>query len=215
MAASPIGTLIQKIARQLIASMSAPPTTGPEAERQPDDATPHADRLRPLARFGEHVGDDRHRDRIEHRAADRLQRAERDQPAERRAPGCTATSRARRSTSPVWKVRLAVRAGRPSRPESISRLGQHHGVGVDRPLQIGTATRAGRLWMELSATLTIVLSMPTISRLMQQITRIVHAAGGDSVQALRSTILSSAKYCTGDTYLTTVGDLSPRYRCRR
>ena len=52
-AASPIGTLIQKIARQSTASIRAPPTSGPRPMRQPDHPAPHADGLRTLARVGE------------------------------------------------------------------------------------------------------------------------------------------------------------------
>ena len=56
----------------------------PERQADADDAAPDADRARALARVGEDVRDDRHRDRVEHRAADAPARAEGDQPAERR-----------------------------------------------------------------------------------------------------------------------------------
>ena len=84
MAASPIGTLIQKIERQPTVSVSRPPTIGPTPRLMPDHAAPDADRPGPFARLGEDVGDDRHRDRVEHRAADRLHHPEGDQPAQAR-----------------------------------------------------------------------------------------------------------------------------------
>ena len=78
-AASPTGTLIRKIDRQPTADDERAADDRPERHRDPEHGAPDADRLRPLARVGEGVGDDRHRDRVEHRAADRLQHAERDQ----------------------------------------------------------------------------------------------------------------------------------------
>ena len=120
MAASPIGTLIQKIARQSTASISVPPTIGPEAERDADDAAPHADRLRPLPRLGEGVGDDRHRDGVEHRPADRLQaRKAISQPSD--GARLHSSEPSTNTASPIWNTRR-----RPSRsavePASISRL---------------------------------------------------------------------------------------------
>ena len=83
-AASPTGMLIQKIDRQPIEETSAPPTIGPERHGDAEHGAPDADRLRPLARVGEGVGDDRHRDRVEHRGAHRLEHAEGDQAAHAR-----------------------------------------------------------------------------------------------------------------------------------
>ncbi len=169
-AASPIGTLIQKIARQPIGVDQRTADDRAEAEAQPDDAAPHADGAGALARFGEDVGDDRHRDGVEHRPADRLHRAERDQPAQARARRCTAASRARtppgRSGTPG--------AGRAGRPWTRTASAGWRAPRCRRRSSTAgrAATRAGRGGSCCSATLTIVLSMPTISRLMQQIARI-------------------------------------------
>ena len=78
-ASAQIGRLIQNTERQSTNSMSAPPTIGPERHRDADDATPDADRAGALHAAGEHLGDDRHRHRIHHRAADGLQEPRRDQ----------------------------------------------------------------------------------------------------------------------------------------
>jgi hypothetical protein len=66
--------LIQKTDRQPKASTSPPPRTGPIASASPG----------PLGGSGECVRDDRHARRVEHRAADGLQRARRDQPPDAR-----------------------------------------------------------------------------------------------------------------------------------
>ena len=55
----------------------------PERHAEPDHPAPDSDRLGALAGVIEDVSDDRHRDRVEHRAADRLQHTRRDQQLER------------------------------------------------------------------------------------------------------------------------------------
>ena len=91
----------------------------PAGDADPGDAAPPADRPGPLFRLGEDVGDDRHRDRVQHAAADRLHRPEGDQPAE--AGGDAAERRADREESrPSWKVRLRPKRS-PIDPDSISR----------------------------------------------------------------------------------------------
>ena len=136
----------------------------------PNTRAPHADRLRALAGVLEHVADDRHRHRVEHRAADRLQHPRGDQRSRGSARARTAASRAR--TPPGRSgTRAGGRAGRRwSRPAS---------AGSRAPAcrrRSSTAarrrTRASARWIAGSATFTIVVSSPTISRLMQQIPRI-------------------------------------------
>ncbi len=106
-----------------------------ERHADPDDAAPDADGLGALARLGEGVGDDGHGHRVEHRAADRLQRAERDQPPE--AGRETARQGAQdEEHQPGLEDPAAADAVGDGAGEHQQR-GQHQGVGVDDPLEAG------------------------------------------------------------------------------
>ncbi len=83
-ASAPIGTFTKNTARHPTESTSAPPTTGPSAMLSPNTAPHMPIACGALARIVEHVADDRHRHRVEHRPADRLEDAERDQQLEAR-----------------------------------------------------------------------------------------------------------------------------------
>ena len=142
----------------------------PERHAQSEHRAPHADRHRALARVVEHVADDRHRHRVEHRSADRLEHAERDQQLEGGGDPAQRASRARtpraRSGTPA-----CARSGRRSIPTASAgwpapACRRRSPTAGPRP------RRAGRCGSTGSATFTIVESRPTISRLMQQIPRI-------------------------------------------
>src|SRR6202012_3000402 len=123
MAATPIGMLIQKMARQMTSVTSTPPITGPRARLTPNTA-PHTPRARARAPpLGERVADDGQRDRVEHRAAQRLQAAERDQPAD--AGGQAAQQRPQREQGQPDLEH-------PPPPEPVShRAGRHQEAGDD------------------------------------------------------------------------------------
>ena len=142
----------------------------PERHAQSEHRAPHPDRDRALARVVEHVADDRHRDRVEHRSPDCLKHPERDQQLQGR--GDPAQERAEREHhEPRLEHPLAPDAV-GGRSRQHQQAGQHQRVGVDRPTAGPTPTRAGRCGSTGSATFTIVESRPTISRLRQQIPRI-------------------------------------------
>ena len=101
---------------------------------------------RALARVVEHVADDRHRDRVEHRAADRLEHAERDQQPEASGRPRTAASRARtppgRSGTPA-----CARSGRRSIPTASA--GWRAPACRRRSSTAGpTAMRAASRWID-------------------------------------------------------------------
>ena len=133
-AATPTGTLIQKIARQSTSSTSPPPTTGPKREREADHAAPDADRLRPLAGVLERVADDRHRDGVEHRAADALQHPEDDQQPDVRRDGAEQRAEREERQADLEHPRAADPVGRGARQHQ--QAGEHQRVGGDGPLQL-------------------------------------------------------------------------------
>ncbi len=171
MAAAPIGMLIQKIARQLTSLTSRPPITGPRARLIPNTA-PHTPMARARARRSVNVL----------LTMDRATGLSIDPPraCTPRKTTSAVTLQARlhssdpsvNTTSPIWNTRR-----RPNRsaidPEAISRLPMtsvYASTDHCRPLREACSPRriAG------SATLTMVESVPTISRLMQQMARISH-----------------------------------------
>jgi hypothetical protein len=105
----------------------------PEREADADDRAPRADRPRAFARLGEDVGDDRHRHRVEHRAADALQGARGDQPAERR--GEAAQQRAGDEHEQPDLERAPAPEAVGGRAGQQQQAGDHDHVRVDRPLQ--------------------------------------------------------------------------------
>ena len=110
------GTLTRNTHRQPTESTSAPPTIGPSAMLMPTIAAPHADRLGALARVVEHVADDRHRDRVEHRAADRLEHPGRDRAARGVGASAHSSEPSENTTRPIWNTLRRGRSGRRSSP---------------------------------------------------------------------------------------------------
>ena len=166
-----MGMLIQKIARQLTAVTSRPPSDRPEREADPEDGPPDAHRPGPRPPLGEGVAHDRQGDRVEHRPAEGLQAAEDDERGHARRHAA--------QQRPEGEQRQAGLEDAPAAEAVRHRAGRHQeaadhqGVRVDRPLQ--AAQRGVQPCpMAGSATLTMVASVPTISRLMQQMQRISH-----------------------------------------
>ena len=168
-ATRPTGMLIQKIERHPSDCTNAPPTTGPSARLTPTVA-PHM----PIAcaRSRASVKTLRMIDiatgfSIEPPTACSIRKAI-SQP--RLGAALHSSEPSVNSTSPVWKTRR-----RPSRspidPDSISRLAStsvYASTVHCRPATVACSSRP----IDGSATFTIVLSRPTINRLMQQIARI-------------------------------------------
>src|ERR1700761_3825557 len=168
MAAIPIGMLIQKIARQLSEVTSTPPSTGPSARLTPKTA-PQMPRARA-------------RSRRSVKTLVMIDRAtglsiEPPRACRQRKIASDGTSQARLHSSepvvnrarPAWKTRR-----RPSRspadPETIRKLAMTSVyASTDHCRSLSEA--CSPLLMDGSATLTMVESMPTISRLMQQMAR--------------------------------------------
>ena len=130
----PIGTLIQKIDRQPRRVRERTADHRPERHRDPDDAAPDADRLRTLTRIGEDVADDRHRDRVEHRAAHALKGAEGDQPAGR-GRGAAQERADREEPEPDREDALAPDPVGDGAAQDQQRR-QHDRVRVDDPLEL-------------------------------------------------------------------------------
>ena len=131
--AIPIGRLIQKnrapvegLHEQAADRRGRAPCTGAERGAQ-------ADRLRALARTGEHVAHDRDRGRRQHRAADRLDRAERDQPAETGREA--AQQRAEHEHAQADAEDAAPLTRSHDRARQHQQAGDDERVGVDDPLQ--------------------------------------------------------------------------------
>ena len=105
------------------------------AERHADaeDRAPDADRLRALARILEDVAHDRHRDRIEHRAADRLKYASADQQTEARGQRAQQRGEREHDQPGLERPLAADPVGRRARQHQQAR--EHQCVGVDRPLK--------------------------------------------------------------------------------
>ncbi len=127
---------------------------------------PDADGPGPLGPVGEGVGDDRHRHRVEHRPADGLHHPERHQPAQAGRQAAQQRADGERgqadledpaAADPVRGRRRTASAGWPAPACSASTL--HCRPDTE-------ACRSRR--MDGSATFTIVLSSPTMNRLMQQ-----------------------------------------------
>ncbi len=106
-----------------------------DRKRQAEHRAPQADRLRPLGGVGEHVGDDRHRYRVEHAAAHGLQGPERDQPAEPGSEGAGERAEGEQGEAELEDSSPADPGGDRSRQHQ--QAGQDEQVGVDRPLQPG------------------------------------------------------------------------------
>jgi hypothetical protein len=113
-------------------------------DADPGDAAPPADRPGALAWLGEDVGDDRHRDRVQHRAADRLDHAEGDQPAE--PGGDRAESRADREGDQADLEGAPPAEPVAGRSGQHQEAGDHQRVGVDRPL--GTGDRGAEVLLD-------------------------------------------------------------------
>jgi hypothetical protein len=104
-----------------------------ESDADTRNATPDADGASTFARFGEDIGDDRHRHRIEHRAADRLHHAKGDKPPDRR---CEAAQQ--RSTDEDREPGLEDAAAADTvcgRARQQQETREHDHIGVDGPLQ--------------------------------------------------------------------------------
>jgi len=105
----------------------------PDADTR--NATPDADGTGAFARLGEDIGDDRHRNRIEHRAAERLHHAKGDEPSDRR---CEAAQE-----RPADEDHEAGLEGAAPADTVGGRAGQQQetreddDIGVDGPLQSG------------------------------------------------------------------------------
>ena len=105
-----------------------------ERHRDADDAAPDADRAGPLHPTGEHLRDDRHRDGVHHRAADRLQEARGDQRLDvgRQA----AQQRCQREDRQPDLERAPAAEPVAGGAGQHQQRRQHQGVDVDDPLQL-------------------------------------------------------------------------------
>ncbi len=167
------------------------PRIGPESHAHPDRQRPRRRWPAPArSRNGEHVRDDRHRYRVQHRAADGLHDPEGDKHPNAWSPGCTATSPSRTADRPIWKCAL-----RPSRsaiePESRSRLARtsaYASIVHCKPEREACKSRR----IEGRARFTTVCRVATISRLKQQIAKNRHAAAVAQLwRPLHPTVLAS------------------------
>ena len=104
-----------------------------QREADPEHRAPDADRASALARVDEHVADDRHRDRVEHRAADRLQHSRRDQQLETRRQSAQQRAERERRQADLKDAPATDPVGGRSGQHQQAR--EHERVGVDRPLQ--------------------------------------------------------------------------------
>ena len=106
-----------------------------ERHGQGERAAPGAEGPGAFGAVGERVGDDRHRNRVEHGPADRLHHPERDQPAQ---PGRqTAQPRADREHGQSGLERSSASDPVGGRAGQHQQAGQHERVGVYGPLQPG------------------------------------------------------------------------------
>src|SRR5579863_4304924 len=165
MAAIPTGMLIQKIARQLTALTRKPPSTGPSARLSPNTAAQMPSALARARRSVKVL-----------LMIDSATGLSMDPPSACRARKATSavTLVARLQSSdpavntarPVWNTRRRPKRS-PIDPEAISRLpitSVYASTDHCSPLSEACSPRP----MAGSATLTMVTSMPTTSRLMQQ-----------------------------------------------
>ncbi len=105
----------------------------PEGQAQADDSAPDPDRSGALTPFGERVRDDRHRDRVQHRPADGLHRAERDQCREAGRQAAQQRSEREQGQSDLEGTAAAdAIAGRSGQHEQAR---DHQRVRGDDPLQ--------------------------------------------------------------------------------
>ena len=99
-----------------------------------DHSCPDADRLCALARVGEGVADDRHRHRVEHRAADGLHHAKDDQQLHGRGEAAQQRAEREQHQPELEDARASEAVGHRAREHQ--QAGEHQRVGVDRPLQL-------------------------------------------------------------------------------
>ena len=169
-AATPIGTLIQKIERQPIVSVSRPPSTGPTPRLMPT-TPPHT----PIAR-ARSFGSVKTLVMIDIATGLSI-----EPPTACTARNAISQPRLGATLHSNDPTREEHESGleRPPATESVGgRTGQDQQTGDGRPCSASTthcspesdACRSTRI--DGRATFTIVLSMPTISRLMQQMARI-------------------------------------------
>ncbi len=107
----------------------------PQPDAEARHPAPDTDRPSPVARFGEDVGDDRHRDGVEHRTTEGLQHPERDQPFQRRRDAAQQRSAPEDDQPGLKGAAPADPVG--GRSGQQQKAGQDHDVGVDGPLQAG------------------------------------------------------------------------------
>src|SRR5438132_1583226 len=113
------------------------PEQGTRRHGQTEGRSPDTDRPGPLLRVEERVDDDGHRHGVEHRSADRLQRAERHQGA--RAGRDAAEQRSNAEDHQTRLKNLATTEAIRERSGEQEKARHHDGVGVDRPLELGQA----------------------------------------------------------------------------
>ena len=111
------------------------PDNRAQGHADPDDGAPDPDGLRPLLGVGERVGDDRHGDRVEHRAADGLDHAEDHQRGQVGGQAAQEGAGHEGEEADHEGPAAAQAVGRGARQHEEA--GQDQGVGVDRPLQAG------------------------------------------------------------------------------
>ena len=106
-----------------------------ERQRQARHRADHPDGPCPLGRVRERRGDDRQRDRVEHRAADCLRCPRGDQPADTRCQAAQHRAEPEHGETDLKDAPTANPVGGGSGQHEESR--QHQRVRVDRPLQAG------------------------------------------------------------------------------
>ncbi len=106
-----------------------------ERERQAGHRAEHADGLGPFLRLREGGGDDRHRHRVEHGAADGLHGAGADEPADARRQAAQQRAEPERGETEQEDALAADPVGGGTGQQQEAR--QHQGVRVDRPLEAG------------------------------------------------------------------------------
>ena len=168
--AMPIGTLTKKIQCQLIAWVSTPPASRPiEAPAERDEAV-DADRLRLLARLGEHRHDHAEDHGRGHRAADALEEAR----ARSASPGCRrrphSSDAAVKSVEPGEEdARAADQVAEAARRAAAGR--RRRSGRRSRPTRGSDWEKPRSSWIDGSATFTIVPSRMIISIPAQSTTR--------------------------------------------
>ena len=168
-ATSATGTLTKKTEPQQKCSSRIPPVTGPSATASPETAGPDADRGGPLARVGEHVGQQGQRRRVDQRRRDAHRGPRGDQLLDGRRPGPRPARSGRTATRPTCSTRR--RPNRSPRLPADAAAGRRTpGCTRPPPTAAGWSSPCSSRLSVGRATLTIVLSIVT-SRTLRHRTR--------------------------------------------